>query len=126
MTRSKLPFLMAAFSSLSLTAWAEDDTSPGALNMQATVVSATRTEATIASIPGSVQVIDEQQIREQSGAGRRVSDILGQLVPGIAPSSGGMSNFGQTLRGRSILVLIDGVSQNSTRDNFRQLSPKSF
>ncbi|WP_019408792.1 TonB-dependent receptor [Pseudomonas psychrophila] len=129
MTRSKLPFLMAAFSSLSLTAWAEDDTSPGALNMQATVVSATRTEATIASIPGSVQVIDEQQIREQSGAGRRVSDILGQLVPGIAPSSGGMSNFGQTLRGRSILVLIDGVSQNSTRDNFRQLnsiSPSSI
>lgn len=89
MTRSTLPLLMAAFSSVSLTAWAEDDTSPGTLNMQPTVVSATRTEATIASIPGSVQAIDEQQIREQSGAGRRVSDILGQLVPGIAPSSAG-------------------------------------
>lgn len=129
MTRSTLPLLMAAFSSVSLTAWAEDDTSPGTLNMQPTVVSATRTEATIASIPGSVQVIDEQQIREQSGAGRRVSDILGQLVPGIAPSSGGMSNFGQTLRGRNVLVLIDGVSQNATRDNFRQLnsiSPSSI
>ncbi|MNZ52473.1 Ferric aerobactin receptor precursor [compost metagenome] len=90
--------------------------------MQATVVSATRSEASIASIPGSVQVIDEQQIREQSGAGRRVSDILGQLVPGLAPSTGGMSNYGQTLRGRSVLVLIDGVSQNATRDNFRQLN----
>ena len=33
-----------------------------------------------------------------------------------------MSNFGQTLRGRNTLILIDGVSQNATRDNFRQLN----
>lgn len=122
MTPSKQPLLLVALSSLSLNTWAEEDTSPVTLNMQPTVVSATRNEATIASIPGSVQVIDEQQIQQQSGAGRRVSDILGQLVPGLAPSSGGMSNFGQTLRGRNILVLIDGVSQNATRDNFRQLN----
>ncbi len=86
------------------------------------MVSATRSETSIAAIPGSVQVIDENQIRQQAGAGRRVADILGQLVPGISPSSGGMSNFGQTLRGRSTLILIDGVSQNATRDNFRQLN----
>lgn len=110
---------------LSTSAWAADNLSSSPLSLEPTVVSATRNEATIASIPGSVQVIDEQQLREQSGAGRRVADILGQLVPGIAPSSGGMSNFGQTLRGRNILVLIDGVSQNSTRDNFRQLNSLS-
>ena len=123
MTRTKLSLLIPLLGSVSAQAWAEDtEQQPGTLNMQATVVSATRSEATIASIPGSVQVIDEQQIRQQSGAGRRVSDILGQLVPGLAPSSGGMSNFGQTLRGRNMLVLIDGVSQNATRDNFRQLN----
>lgn len=93
-----------------------------ALTLQPMVVSATRVATSIASIPGSVQVIDETQVREQASAGRRLADILGQLIPGLTPSSGGMSNYGQTLRGRNMLVLIDGVSQNSTRDNFRQLN----
>ncbi|MCU1759622.1 TonB-dependent receptor [Pseudomonas sp. 14P_8.1_Bac3] len=123
MTQSRLSYLIPLLGAFS-PALSADETEqpPGTLDIQATVVSATRSEAGIASIPGSVQVIDEQQVREQSGAGRRVSDILGQLVPGLAPSSGGMSNFGQTLRGRNMLVLIDGVSQNATRDNFRQLN----
>ncbi|MFL1525642.1 TonB-dependent receptor [Pseudomonas sp. O230] len=123
MTPIRLSYLIPLLGAFS-TALSADETEqpPGTLDIQATVVSATRSEASIASIPGSVQVIDEQQVREQSGAGRRVSDILGQLVPGLAPSSGGMSNFGQTLRGRNMLVLIDGVSQNATRDNFRQLN----
>lgn len=123
MTRTKLSLLIPLLGGFCAHSWADDtEQQSDALNLQATVVSATRSEASIASIPGSVQVIDEQQIREQSGAGRRVSDILGQLVPGLAPSTGGMSNYGQTLRGRSVLVLIDGVSQNATRDNFRQLN----
>ena len=123
MTRTKLSLLIPLLGGFSAYSWADDtEQQSDALNIQATVVSATRSEASIASIPGSVQVIDEQQIREQSGAGRRVSDILGQLVPGLAPSTGGMSNYGQTLRGRSVLVLIDCVSQNATRDNFRQLN----
>lgn len=123
MTPTRFSILLPLLGAVSPTLFAEEtEQQPGTLNIQATVVSATRSEASIASIPGSVQVIDEQQVREQSGAGRRVSDILGQLVPGLAPSSGGMSNFGQTLRGRNMLVLIDGVSQNATRDNFRQLN----
>ncbi|MHC8291240.1 TonB-dependent receptor [Pseudomonas sp. XS1P51] len=123
MTQYKLSYLIPLLGAFSPALSADEtEQQPGTLDIQATVVSATRNEASIASIPGSVQVIDEQQVREQSGAGRRVSDILGQLVPGLAPSSGGMSNFGQTLRGRNMLVLIDGVSQNATRDNFRQLN----
>ncbi|WP_439889392.1 TonB-dependent receptor [Pseudomonas sp. MBLB4123] len=92
------------------------------VKLASTVVTATRSQANIASIPASVQVIDESQIRQQSGAGRKVADILGTLVPGLAPATGGMSNFSQTLRGRNMLVLIDGVSQNASRDNFRQLN----
>ena len=125
MTRRSLSFFIPLLGSFSEPVWAEradQAEQAGTLTMPDVVISATRTEASIASIPGSVQVIDAQQIEQQSGAGRRVSDILGQLVPGLSPSSGGMSNFGQTLRGRNMLVLIDGVSQNSTRDNFRQLN----
>jgi len=125
MTRKRLAILLPLFGGASLPVCAEQtegNQPAGTLNLSEMVVSATRTQQSIASIPGSVQVIDAEQIGQQSAAGRRVSDIIGQLVPGLAPATGGMSNFGQTLRGRSLLVLIDGVSQNSTRDNFRQLN----
>ena len=126
MNTSQWAVLLPLLGSISAPAWADQTeqtpATPTSLQLQATVVSATRSETSIAQIPGSVQVINEAQIRQQTGAGRRVADILGQLVPGIAPSSGGMSNFGQTLRGRNTLILIDGVSQNATRDNFRQLN----
>jgi iron complex outermembrane receptor protein len=125
MTKRRLSFVIPLLSTFSEPIWAErpdQAEQPGTMALSDTVVSATRNAASIASIPGSVQVIDAQQIQQQSGAGRRLSDILGQLVPGLAPTSGGMSNFGQTLRGRAMLVLIDGVSQNATRDNYRQLN----
>jgi len=126
MNKNQLAILLPFIALLSTPAGADQDEAtkvePASLLLQEMVVSATRSETSIASIPGSVQVISETQIRQQTGAGRRVADILGQLVPGISPSSGGMSNFGQTLRGRNTLILIDGVSQNATRDNFRQLN----
>jgi iron complex outermembrane recepter protein len=125
MIKIRLALLAPLFGTASLPVFAEDNKanqSSGTLNLSDMVISATRTQQSIASIPGSVQVIEAEQITQQSAAGRRVADIIGQLVPGLAPATGGMSNFGQTLRGRSVLVLIDGVSQNSTRDNFRQLN----
>ncbi|MBX9754131.1 MAG: TonB-dependent receptor [Pseudomonadaceae bacterium] len=122
MKPTQLAILLPLLSPLNPLLAAETPPPAEALSLSESVVSATRSAASIASIPGSVQVIDEQQLRQQSGAGRKVADILGQLVPGLAPSSGGMSNFGQTLRGRNMLVLIDGVSQNASRDNFRQLN----
>lgn len=93
------------------------------------IVTATRTEASIASIPGNVQTISNEEIQRQSSAGRKVADILGTLVPALSPSTGTMTNYAQTLRGRNLLVLIDGVPQNASRDTFRQLnsiSPESI
>lgn len=93
------------------------------------VVTASRSENSIASIPGSVQVIKAQEIDQQTGAGSKVADLLGSLIPGLTPSSGTMTNYGQTLRGRNALILIDGVPQNASRDTFRQLnsiSPESI
>ena len=132
MTSIRYPVLLPLLGLLNAPAWAEQtaaDDQPGALALPDVVISATRSAASIASIPGSVQIIDQQQIQQQAGAGQRVADILGKLVPGLGPSSGGMSNFGQSLRGRNMLVLIDGVSQNATRDSYRQLnsiSPQSI
>ena len=86
------------------------------------VMTATRTPKSIAEIAGTVQTISADEIAQQAGSGRKVADILAQLVPSLAPSSGTSSNYGQTMRGRNILVMIDGVSQTGSRDVARQLN----
>lgn len=85
------------------------------------VVSATRTEEEIANIPRSVTVIERAEIEQQTQVYSSLADILGQLVPGLAPSTGSASQFGQALRGRNVLVLIDGVPQTTNRNAFRDL-----
>lgn len=86
------------------------------------VMTATRTPKTIAEIAGTVQTIHGEAIVQQADAGRKVADVLAQLVPSLAPSSGTTSNYGQTMRGRNVLVMIDGVSQTGSRDVARQLN----
>lgn len=90
------------------------------------VITATRTPKTIAEVAGTVQTIRGEEIAQQAGAGRKVADVLAQLVPSLAPSSGTTSNYGQTMRGRNVLVMIDGVSQTSSRDvsSAQQYQPK--
>lgn len=91
-------------------------------SLEKIVVTATRTPKNIADIAGTVQTIDHTQIAQQATAGRKVADVLAQLVPSLAPSSGNTSNYGQTMRGRNVLVMIDGVSQTGSRDVSRQLN----
>lgn len=86
------------------------------------VMTATRTPKSIAEIAGTVQTISAAEIAQQAAPGKKVSDILAQLVPSLAPSSGTSSNYGQTMRGRNVLVMIDGVSQTGSRDVARQLN----
>lgn len=86
------------------------------------VMTATRTPKSIAEVAGTVQTIRGDEIAQQAGAGRKVADVLAQLVPSLAPSSGNTSNYGQTMRGRNVLVMIDGVSQTGSRDVARQLN----
>lgn len=92
------------------------------LEFQNTLITATRTPRNIAEIAGAVQIIDQQQITQQAASGRKISDVLAQLVPSLAPSSGTTSNYGQTMRGRNVLIMIDGVSQTGSRDASRQLN----
>ena len=86
------------------------------------VMTATRTPKSISEIAGTVQTISADQIAQQAGPGRKVADVLAQLIPSLAPSSGTSSNYGQTMRGRNVLVMIDGVSQTGSRDVSRQLN----
>ncbi|WOE33114.1 TonB-dependent receptor [Acinetobacter sp. SAAs470] len=93
-----------------------------ATKLPAMIITATRTATNISEIAGTVQTINQSQIQQQAIAGRKTADILAQLIPSLAPSSGTMSNYGQTMRGRNVLVLIDGVPQTGSRDVSRQFN----
>jgi iron complex outermembrane receptor protein len=93
-----------------------------ATRLEEVVVTATRSAESIAAVPGAVRVINRQQIQKQMNLSRDIGDMLGKLIPGMGVSSQTGSNEAQTLRGRPVLVLIDGVPQNTTRDVSRNLS----
>jgi iron complex outermembrane recepter protein len=77
------------------------------------VVTATRTEEDIQNVPRSVTVINREQIEQQAKLSSNLADILARTVPGFGSPTNRTDIFGQTLRGRNISVLIDGVPQNN-------------
>ncbi len=91
------------------------------------VVTASRVQESIDEVPSSVTVLSVAAIEQQVNINNSISEILGYTVPGLGPSTNKATNSGQTLRGRSVLVLIDGVPQstplmNGNRD-IRSLDP---
>lgn len=101
---------------------AADEPETGETELDVTVVTASRTGAAITELPSSVTVVDREQIEKQSAISRDLGDILAKTVPGLGTSTESLSNFGQPLRGRNFLVLIDGVPQSTPlRNVFRDL-----
>ncbi|MGM0450266.1 MAG: TonB-dependent receptor, partial [Pseudomonadota bacterium] len=93
------------------------------MSVDPVVVSATRTETSASETARSVTVIDSEQLEQQTKVSRNLGDVLAKTVPGMGPSTEGLTNFGQTLRGRKFLVLIDGIPQsNPLRDASRELN----
>ncbi|HET9449676.1 MAG TPA: TonB-dependent receptor, partial [Aggregicoccus sp.] len=81
------------------------------------VVTATRRPEGIATVPGSVTVVTREQLDAQMpNAKRSLGEALGKVVPGLALGNESTSTFSQTMRGRNILVLVDGVPQSAIRN----------
>ncbi|WP_175636271.1 TonB-dependent receptor [Pedobacter ghigonis] len=89
-------------------------------NMQEVVVVSARKPTKISEIPGTVWVVDGAKIQEQVKAGVPFKQALAQLIPSLDAGPEGRTNYGQNQRGRDALVMIDGVSLNSTRGVSRQ------
>lgn len=89
-------------------------------DMDEVVVVSSRKPSKISEIPGTVWVVDNQRLQEQIKGGVSLKEALAQLIPGLDAGPEGRTNFGQNLRGRNVLVMIDGVSLNSTRGVSRQ------
>ena len=75
----------------------------------------------ISDIPGTVWYVDAEQIEQEYRGGKKLDEILAAAIPSLDVASGGRTHSGQNLRGRSIMVMIDGVSLQSVRSISRQL-----
>ncbi len=91
---------------------------PGSLD--ALVVVGSRAPAQISQIPGTVWVLEGEELEQQLHSGQDLKTVIGKLVPGMDLAPETRTNFGQNMRGRSVLVMIDGVSLNGSRGLSRQ------
>lgn len=85
------------------------------------IVSASRTHRTVAEMAQTTWVIEGAELEQQIQGGKELKEALAQLVPGLDVSSQSRTNYGMNMRGRAIVVLIDGVRLNSSRSDSRQL-----
>jgi len=89
--------------------------------MQEVVVTATRNSKSVDKIPGAVSVISQKELEAQYLLADDPSAALATYIPGYAPSRQKMSSTGESLRGRSTLILLDGVPQtNPLRGGMRE------
>lgn len=80
--------------------------------LQEVVITSNRTRETLDEVPSSVSVLNSRQIKNLAQTSNSVADVLTE-VPGLALSSNRTSSTGQTLRGRNMLILIDGIPQST-------------
>ncbi|MBE7684563.1 TonB-dependent receptor [Tenacibaculum piscium] len=81
------------------------------------VISAGRTSEKISEIPASITIIGTKELEKLNTTTSNINDILEFSVPGLASSTGSYSNWGQTLRGRQLLVMVDGIPQSTPLRN---------
>lgn len=85
-----------------------------------TVVTANRSAQSISDIAATVMVIEGEHIAEQAKSGVDFKALLANLIPSLDVGSQSRTNSGQNMRGRKTLVMIDGISLNSSRSISRQ------
>ncbi|RBP08772.1 ferric aerobactin receptor IutA [Pseudocitrobacter faecalis] len=85
------------------------------------VVSANRANRTVAEMAQTTWVIENAELEQQIQGGKELKDALAQLIPGLDVSSQSRTNYGMNVRGRPLVVLVDGVRLNSSRTDSRQL-----
>lgn len=79
-------------------------------------VSATRMNDPLKTVAQSVTIVTKEELADQTTItqSRNLGELLPKLVPGLALNNGSTDNFGQNIRGREVLILIDGVPQYSS------------
>lgn len=101
-----------------------DDQAKGAatLDLGSTLVIADRRSSELISAARQTTVIERDELERLRQGSTSVAATLSKAVPGMADSSRTITDFGQTLRGRNMLVLVDGIPLNTNRSSSRDLA----
>ena len=95
------------------------ETDPAA-TLDEVIVTAARTRLPRSAMPNTVEIIGEAEIEQQTALGASAVETVAALVPSFSPTRQKLSGFGESLRGRSPLYLVDGVPQSTPlRDDSR-------
>ena len=99
-----------------------DQASSDTSAMDTVVVTASRSQQQLTDVPRSITVIDQEQVSRLMDQSQDINDVLSVLVPGMGTSiHGNLSSKGQNnIRGRRVLLMIDGVAQNNSFLDFGQ------
>ena len=72
------------------------------------------------AMPNTITVLTREDIQQQLALGADVSRVLSAQIPAFAPAREKMSNYAESMRGRGILYMVDGVPQSTPlRDGSR-------
>lgn len=88
-----------------------------ATDIETISVSATRSSYPVSTVPATITVIDQEELKAQLAVTQDLSQILGNLLPSFSPSRQKLTANGETLRGREPLYMIDGVPQSTPLRN---------
>ncbi|MEG1734553.1 MAG: TonB-dependent receptor plug domain-containing protein, partial [Comamonas sp.] len=114
-SRTEVEASAAATAALGNTAAADAHT------MQEVLVSA-RTQGNLTPPVRQVTTLEREEIETLRQGSDSLATLLSKAVPGMADSSHTITDYGQTLRGRNMLVLVDGIPMNTNRDSSRNLA----
>ncbi|MDE1463122.1 TonB-dependent receptor [Spartinivicinus poritis] len=92
----------------------EEDSS---YQMDSVVVTATRYAQDIDKIAGAISVIDSKELQQQTLVADDLTSVIANLVPSFTPSRQKLSNQGENMRGRNVLIMVDGIPQNNPLRN---------
>lgn len=116
-----LPLIAALLVSTSARSVLAQDSQP--ILLDEIVITANRADRPVSAIPGSVQVIEGDELRTAQAGATGATDLLARVVPGFSFSNQTLSGASETFRGRGLLVMVDGVPRNTPlRDASRILS----
>lgn len=98
------------------------DAADDAARLDRVVVSAStsRMPQSDAALPNTITVIDRRALEQQLAVTQDLSQVLSNLIPAFAPPRQKLTSFGESLRGRKPLYMVDGVPQSTPlRDGSR-------
>ncbi|TYK73852.1 TonB-dependent receptor [Comamonas sp. Z3] len=93
----------------------------GAPELAAVTVTA-RTQNNLVAPARQISLLEGEEVQQLRQGSDSLATMLSKVVPGMADSSHTITDYGQTLRGRNMLILVDGVPLNTNRDSSRNLA----